>query len=112
MRITIDFYDRKFNQYKQRQEEIGLQLEEHTQGDKDYYVASSTVAELASKAFELFMRSEVAEKRQLLSFILQNSQLDGKKLNLHLKQPFDAVLQCAKSQSWLRGADSNRQPNG
>lgn len=67
---------------------------------------------LAQRAYEIFESSEVAEKRQLLNFLLQNLQLKDKKLIFTLKTPFDTVLQANKCSNLLRGQDSNLRPTG
>jgi hypothetical protein len=100
-RITTDEYDKLAKKYKQKQEDLNLQLEDHTEADKNYFLASSVVLALAKNAYFIFKSSEPKEKRQLLSLILQNCQLSGKKLKFSLKQPYDKILQCSKSQDWL-----------
>jgi hypothetical protein len=54
------------------------------------------VLSLAQKAYEIFQSSEVTEKRQLLNFLLQNPELNDRKLVFKLKTPFDTVLQANK----------------
>ncbi len=70
------------------------------------------VLNLAKKAYEIFQSSEIEEKRQLLNFLLQNLNLDGKKLQFELKPPFDTLLQASKCSEMLPGLDSNQRPAG
>ena len=105
-------FDRKAKEYKQKQQDLLLQMEEHDKADKSYYLTSIMVLELASRAYEIFKSSEIDEKRQLLNSLRQNCLLDGKKLKFELKKPFDVILSYSKSQAWLRGQDSNLQPTG
>jgi len=65
------------------------------------------VLNLAKKAYGIFQSSEVSEKRQLLNFLLQNLELNGRKLVFELNTPFDTVLQVSKCLDWLPGQDSN-----
>ena len=88
---------------KGRQQEINLLLEEHTDADESYIIAASTVLNLAKRALKLFESSEVAEKRALLNFLLQNSTVDGKKPSYALRSPFDTILIWAKRPTGLRG---------
>ncbi len=55
---------------------------------------------LTQRASEIFESSEPEEKRQLLDFILQNLQLDGKKLMFKVKTPFDGVLSANTTHNW------------
>ena len=69
--------------------------------DDDYYSNANTLLELANRAYDLFMCSELDEKRQFLGFVLQNANFDGKNLDFTLKKPFDTLVLCAKRQNWL-----------
>jgi len=57
--------------------------------DQDYYFTAEKVLSLASRAAELYESSIADEKRELLSFLLSNCKLEGKKLQFTLKKPFD-----------------------
>lgn len=106
-RITTEKYDKLAKEYKQKQEDILIQTEDHNNADKNYYLASSMILKLAKKAHKLFVSSKVKQKRQLLSLILQNCQLLGKKLEFSLNQPFDTILKCSTTSEWQPGRDSN-----
>ncbi len=73
-------------------------------------MTSNYVLELANNAYELFKSSEIEEKRQLLKFTLQNLVLDGKTIRSQAQKPFDIILNCADSHSWLPRVDSNHGP--
>ena len=78
-------------------------MEQHNKADENYYLEASRLLELSTKAYGLFESSNVDLKRKLLTFILQNSKMDGKKLIPELKMPFDVILQANKTQNWLPG---------
>lgn len=59
------------------------------------------VFSLANRALEIFESSEVNEKRQLLSFLLQNCRLQDKKLLFELRSPFNDILEYAHYPSML-----------
>lgn len=107
--ITKDEYDRKLKEFKERQYEINLQIEEHTRADENYYVTASTVLNLAKNALQLFESSEVNEKRALLNYLLQNSVADGRKLVFDLRKPFDTILSTANQPIGLRGLGSDQR---
>lgn len=62
---------------------------------------------LTQKAYEIFESSEPEEKRQLLNFLLQNLQLDGKKLVFTAKTPFGEVLSANINHTWGAYWESN-----
>lgn len=90
--FTKDMFDKKVRGWKDRQAEILVEMQRYTDADENFYLTASLVLNLAKKAYELFQSSEVPEKRQLLSFILQNCELKGKNLSFNLKTPFDAMV--------------------
>jgi hypothetical protein len=55
---------------------------------------------LASKAPDLFERSNNAEKRLLIGFVFSNLTLEGPTLGYSLRKPFDLLVDLAKSQEW------------
>ena len=63
---------------------------------------------LAKRALEIFESSEVAEKRALLNFLLQNSVVNRKKPMFALRSPFDTILTFANQPTGLRDLDSNQ----
>lgn len=99
--ITQEKYDTLLEKYKRIQADTLLQMEQHSKADENYYVEASKLLELAHRAYELFEISEATQKRELLSFLLQNCKMDGKKLIPSFKMPFDQILLANKTQNWL-----------
>lgn len=91
--ITQDVYDKRLKKEKELQADNVLQKEDHTNADREYHITASTVFNLAKRALEIFDSSEVPEKRQFLSYLLQNSVLDGRKLAFTLRNPFNLISQ-------------------
>ncbi|OGN09587.1 MAG: hypothetical protein A3J46_02400 [Candidatus Yanofskybacteria bacterium RIFCSPHIGHO2_02_FULL_41_11] len=89
--ITQDMYDTKFKKEKELQADILLQKEDHTNADKEFHITASTVLNLAKRATEIIMSSEPEEKRQFMSYLLQNCQLNGRKLDFTLRNPFNLI---------------------
>lgn len=87
--ITKDMYDRTHSQLIQRRQEIQEMLERHHSGDEQFRIAVSTMVLLASKAAEIFDRSETEEKRQLIGYVFSNLELKGATLSYSLKKPFN-----------------------
>lgn len=110
--ITKDAYDRKYTQLINRRLEINEQLERHHTGNERFKIALSSLIELASKALDLFERSNTDEKRQLIGYMFSNLELEGAKLRYTLRKPFDLFVDLASYKKWLPGPDSNQRPIG
>lgn len=101
--ITKAVYDEKLKEYKEKQHDIDLQLQDHTSADENYYITASTIFSLAKRAKVLFESSETEEKRAILNYLLQNCTANGKKLEFSLRSPFNHILDFANQPTWLRG---------
>ncbi len=64
-------FNKKLKEYKEKQEEIREEMVRYDQADEKFYITANTVLKLAQKALEIFRSSEIAEKQQLLNFLLQ-----------------------------------------
>jgi hypothetical protein len=60
--------------------------------DEQFYLTANMTLNIAKRAKEIFISSEVDEKRQFLGFLLQNCMLDGKKLDFTMRSPFNLLL--------------------
>jgi len=61
--------------------------------EKIEYVTANMVMNLAARSKEIFLSSEVAEKRQILNLVFQNLKLDNQKnLILEVKEPFLTMM--------------------
>ena len=92
MRITKDLYNKKFKEYTEKQQVILTEINLHDKADKEHYITANTILNLSQRVEKVFESSEIAEKQQLLNFLLQNLELKGRKLVYKLKTPFDTVL--------------------
>ncbi len=108
--ITKDMYDRTHSQLIQRRQEIQEMLERHHSGDEQFRIAVSTMILLASKAAEIFDRSETEEKRQLIGYVFSNLELKGSTLSYSLKKPFNLLVDLASCKEWLLEQGSNLRP--
>ena len=106
--ITRDIYDRKHQQIAERQQEINYLLQDSHEADSQFKIALSGLISLASKAPDLFDRSNNAEKRLLIGFVFSNLTLEGPTLGYSLRKPFDLLVDLAKSQEWRPILDALR----
>ena len=100
MSITKDEYDKKLQNISDLQQTKSIELEEHLRADTDYKTAIATVFSVAKRAEEIFLSSEVEEKRQLLNFLLQNPVVNGKNLYYTMKSPFNVLLNIDTVTDW------------
>lgn len=106
--ITAEMYDKKLKEYKTKQSDLLLQMQEHSVADEEYHLTASRLLDLCKRAFEIFESSEPLEKRVFLNFILQNSILNAKKPVFTLKPVFAGIVKAHDTKKWLRGLDSNQ----
>ena len=91
--ITKDMFNSKLKEYKEKQSGLEAQMAQYTNADESFYLNVNMLLHVVKKASQVFEGSEPTTKRQILNFLLQNCQLDGKKLSFTLKAPFLGVLQ-------------------
>ncbi len=109
--ITKDIYDRKHTQLVTRQQEINRLLEQHHSGNEQFKIALTSLITLASRAYDLFERSTIDEKRQLIGYVFSNLEMKGSTPRYSLKKPFDLFVDLADCKEWLPGQDSNLRPS-
>ena len=100
--VPKEVYDLKLQEFKNRQHDINLQMANHTDADENYYITVSTLLNIAKNALSLFESSETSEKRAILNLLLQNSTVNGKKLDFTMRSPFDHILKLATDQRGSR----------
>lgn len=106
-RITADGYDKMYTGFRATIDEIDSKLSNLQKAEDDYYLTSKYLLELTQRAYDLFISSEIEEKRQLLKLILQNSRLDGRLVRYDVLKPFDTLVNYADNKLVLPREDSN-----
>lgn len=106
-RITADEYDKLYKAFREKIEGIDVKLTNLQKAEDNYYLSVNYLLQLTQRAYDLFISSEIEEKRQILKLILQNSVLDGRLVKYSLLKPFDTILNYSDSQAWLPREDSN-----
>ena len=96
--------------FREKIDDIDSKLSNLQKAEDDYYLTSKYLLELTQRAYDLFVSSEINEKRQLLKLILQNSRLDGRLVRYDLLKPFDTLLNYADNKLVLPREDSNLKP--
>lgn len=108
--ITVDLYEKKRQEYREKQKHLETKTSRLRLTDEQYYITAEYLLKLASVASKVFESSEMHEKRQLLKLALQNPVLKGKKVCYNWIKPFDTIANYASRSAWLREKDSNLQP--
>ena len=99
-RITESEYDRFYQTLRDQITDVTIRLEQLQEADDNYYITAKHLLELSSQAYQLFMSSEVEEKRQLIKLVLSNLRLTAEKLDYELISPFDVIAKCSEEQVW------------
>lgn len=85
-------YDSFLREYKEKQAELLSEMQDHSDADEQFYITANITLNIAKRAKEIFISSEVDEKRQFLGFLLQNCVLNEKNLEFTLVSPFNLLL--------------------
>lgn len=100
-RITDDEYDSYYQSFREKLNEVDTSLAMLQEAEDNYYLTAAYLLELANRAYDLFVDSEVEEKRQLIKLVLQNLRVDGEKVRYEAIKPFDALLNYSDDQLML-----------
>lgn len=106
-KISDEQYDNFYQSFISQKEDITSRLSNLNEAEDNYYITAKYVLELSNRAYELFMGSEVEERRQLINLVLQNLKLDGQKLVYDVRKPFDEIVKSNDRNEWLGRQDSN-----
>jgi hypothetical protein len=108
-RITEEFFEEKSAEWRQEQQGILQNLEQHQSANQNYLEQGVEILELADRAADLFENQPASEKRRLLDFVLSNSFWGDGELTVEFRQPFDLIAVGATElkQMKVAGADSD-----
>lgn len=106
-RITEDDYERHHQTLKLQQEDVASRLEKLKEAESDYYQTATYVLNVLNRAYDLFMSSEVDEKRQLIKLVLSNLRIDGENVVYDVQKPFNLIVNCSDDQVWRPQGDLN-----
>ena len=81
--------------------ELSIRLEQLKEAEDNYFITAKYVLELVNRAYDLFVSSEVEEKRQLIKLILSNLRIEGERVVWDVCKPFDLFLNVTDSPGWL-----------
>jgi hypothetical protein len=99
-RISDEQYDKFYETFCIKKNDISMRLERLKEAEDNYYITSKYVLDIANRVYDLFLISEVEKKRLLIKLVLQNVRLDGKNIVYDAQKPFDMILNSADSKLW------------
>lgn len=98
--ITEREYDRFYQSFREQLNEINIKLDKIQQADSNYEITAKHVLNLAMRAHELFLSSEVEERRQLIKLLLSNVRIVDEKVLYDVTKPFDLIINCSDRLLW------------
>ncbi|MFA6066439.1 MAG: recombinase family protein [Candidatus Babeliaceae bacterium] len=99
-RITDEHYDRFYLNLRDQMNDTNDRLAQLQEAEDNYYVTARYLLDISNKAYDLFISSEVEEKRQLIKLVLQNLRIEGENVLYDAHKPFDLLLTYSVSQLW------------
>ena len=109
-RITADVYDKNATNLTAEMEKLDERLVQLTNNDKSFNIDATYLLKLAQNAKKIFENSKPAQKNKILRLLISNLELNQKRLQFHLLEPFSTLFTEPKTSNWLPGSGSNRQP--
>jgi site-specific DNA recombinase len=79
-KISDEAYDKFYKQFRDEIDDIDARLGQLQGANDDYYNTTKYILEICNHGYDMFISSEVDDRRQLIKLILSNLSLDGKKL--------------------------------
>ena len=102
--ITPDEYNKNNARYDEELSNLRRLEEKLDNADNNFYISVGYLLSIFQNAEKLFEVANTSEKRQIVSLILSNLQLDDEKLIFNLKEPFDKLVNLSKgSYGWDGG---------
>ena len=96
--IKADYYDRRCSEWQGEMSQILKNIEIHQKASNACAQEGIRILELANRAWELYEKQEMAEKRRLLDFVFSNSSWMGGKLTPNYRKPFDLLVEASQLQ--------------
>ncbi len=106
-RITESEYDKFYTKFRDELDEATIKIDQLQKTDHQFYQTARSLLKVATHAHDLFVGSEVEEKRQLIKLILQNFNIDAENIVWELHKPFDLLLKCSEDIQWRPQGESN-----
>ncbi|MCK6530599.1 recombinase family protein [Myxococcota bacterium] len=94
-RIDADFFARKRAEWDTQRADAQREMARLERADQGSIDLGLRVFELANRAYDLYIRREPAQQRQIVEIVLSNCSLAGGKLTGTYRKPFDLLAELA-----------------
>jgi site-specific DNA recombinase len=105
-------YDRHYQKLREQMASVNASIERLQNAENNYFITAKYLLELSRRAYDLFIGSEIEEKRQLMKLVFQNLRLEGELVRFDALKPFDLILNSADGNQWWAHQGSNLGPLG
>jgi len=110
-KISEDFYQKKYQQYKIEQEEVMNSLNKHKNANLKYYDMGSTFLQMAKEARKIYVNRSTFDmaddKKVLLSLLFSNPTINGKNVEISYQKPFQLILDTVNEALSKKNPDKN-----
>ena len=89
--FTESEYDKFYKALRDKLTKITIKLDQLQEADDNYFITTKYVLDITNRAFELFLSSEVEEKRQLIKLVLSNLRVEDENVVYDVQKPFDLL---------------------
>jgi len=92
-KISVGFYDKKFEQYSQEKKDLMENLQKLSNETLRYYEVGINIYELSQNAEKLYQEADKEKKRRLLKLVFDELKLDETKVIYKYSRPFEILSQ-------------------
>lgn len=98
--ITDSEYDRFYQTLRDQVSDVTIRLERLQEAEDNYYTTAKSVLVLTSCIYDLFIGSEVEERRHIIKLLLSNLRIEGENVLYDVASPFNLIVECNDRQLW------------
>ena len=106
-KLTDDVYDRKKDSIDKEIKLLEESKEKYKTFNNDTRDKIVNIFSLAGNISYVFQHASPTRKNELLKMLLQDCQLNGKRLEYTLRKPFDKLISCNNYKQWSNVAIDN-----
>ena len=105
--ISLDYWGRQSQIWRQEQEEARASIAKHEMANQSYFDLGVQFLTVAERAYEEYRVRSLAGKRQILNLMASNLVVNGENICPSYKEPFDLIAKSAGHLNWRPQRDSN-----
>lgn len=105
--ITDAQYDKFYTTLRDKVTDAAIRLEQLQEAETNYYITAQMLLKLADRAYDIFISSEVEQKRLLVKTVLSNLKICGENVHWEVVSPFDLIALSSDRIQWHPQGDLN-----